>query len=146
MSGFVLFPRAFKSIIFPVKSQIPIARLGAGTIRREISVPSWLPFLLVACNSIAAPPQSPGLSFPVASPVNSLVSKYCITCHDSEMKKGGVDLDRLRQEDMVENAEEWERVVRKLRARQMPPVGKERPDERTYDQVTTRLAASLDQV
>src|SRR4030095_12858182 len=35
-------------------------------------------------------------------------------------------------------------VVRKLRARQMPPIGKERPDEASYDAVVAALEASLD--
>src|SRR5207302_5296418 len=34
--------------------------------------------------------------------------------------------------------------VRKLRARQMPPIGKNRPEERTYQEVVSWLAASLD--
>jgi hypothetical protein len=42
------------------------------------------------------------------------------------------------------HADVWEKVVRKLRARQMPPVGKERPDEATYDAVVASLERSLD--
>ena len=38
----------------------------------------------------------------------------------------------------------WEKVVRRLRARQMPPAGKKRPDESTYDAVLARLESSLD--
>src|SRR5256886_5739557 len=34
--------------------------------------------------------------------------------------------------------------IRKLRARQMPPAGKKRPDERAYDVTVTELASSLD--
>ena len=41
-------------------------------------------------------------------------------------------------------AKEWERVIRKLRARQMPPVGKKRPAEKAYEEVVARLAATLD--
>src|SRR5206468_12760857 len=37
-----------------------------------------------------------------------------------------------------------ERVVRKLRARQMPPMGKDRPDERAYDAVVSELSSTLD--
>ena len=43
-----------------------------------------------------------------------------------------------------ENPDVWEKVVRKLRARQMPPVGKERPDDATYDAVIASLETSLD--
>ena len=47
--------------------------------------------------------------------------------------------------DVSEAQEVWEKVVRKLRARQMPPVGnKERPDEATYDATIRSLETSLD--
>src|SRR5206468_10107741 len=59
-------------------------------------------------------------------------------------KKGGLDLDSLSREDVTQQPDVWERVVRKLRARQMPPMGKDRPEERTYDEVVSRLASSLD--
>ena len=67
-----------------------------------------------------------------------------MTCHDQEEKKGGLALD-LISADVSEHQEEWEKVVRKLRARQMPPVGrKERPDEATYDATVGYLETALD--
>ena len=38
----------------------------------------------------------------------------------------------------------WEKVVRKLRVRYMPPDGVPRPDERTYDALVAALETSLD--
>src|SRR4029079_11744396 len=38
----------------------------------------------------------------------------------------------------------WERVVRKLRGRQMPPLDQPRPDERSYETVCASLEAALD--
>jgi hypothetical protein len=46
--------------------------------------------------------------------------------------------------DVAQHAEVWEKVVRKLRVRQMPPIGKERPDDATYDAVIASLEKSLD--
>ena len=67
-----------------------------------------------------------------------------MTCHDQEEKKGGLALD-LISADVAEHQDEWEKVVRKLRARQMPPVGrKERPDEATYDATVGYLETALD--
>src|SRR4029079_4687979 len=43
-----------------------------------------------------------------------------------------------------ENPEIWEKVVRKLRGRMMPPPGRPRPDEKTYDDVVASLEKSLD--
>ena len=44
------------------------------------------------------------------------------------------------------DAEGWELVVRKLRARAMPPAGRPRPDEATYDALIAHLESSLDRV
>src|SRR5438094_711515 len=78
------------------------------------------------------------------SPVHSMVRQYCADCHDGEMKKGGLDLDGLSDADVIQHSDVWERVVRKLRARQMPPLGKDRPAERSYDEVVSWLASTLD--
>ena len=72
-------------------------------------------------------------STPTTAPHLALVEDYCVTCHDEEEKKGGLSLETVSA-DVSQHPEVWEKVVRKLRARQMPPVGrKERPDEATYD-------------
>ena len=39
----------------------------------------------------------------------------------------------------------WKKVVRKLRAGQMPPEGRPRPDADTIDRFVTALEATLDQ-
>jgi hypothetical protein len=85
---------------------------------------------------------------PAASPdakVAATIERYCTRCHDADTKKGGLDLDGLRQTDVTQHADDWERVVRKLRARQMPPLGKERPEEPVYDFLVSRLGSTLDQ-
>src|SRR5256886_6308392 len=79
-----------------------------------------------------------------SSAVQSLVDQYCAGCHDSEMKKGRLDFDSIRMEDVTKHPEVWEKVVRKLRARQMPPMGKARPEESTYEKVVARLSDALD--
>lgn len=72
------------------------------------------------------------------------MNSYCIDCHDREVSKAGLNLDSLSREDVTQQPDAWERVVRKLRARQMPPMGKDRPEERTYEEIVSRLASSLD--
>lgn len=73
-----------------------------------------------------------------------LIDEYCLSCHDEDHKKGGLALDKVADDEVPRHADVWEKVVRKLRARQMPPVGKERPDEATYDSVIASLEATLD--
>ncbi len=75
----------------------------------------------------------------------ALVDEYCTTCHDETEKEGGLALDGVVLQDVSRHPDVWEKVVRKLRARQMPPVGKkDRPDEAAYDAVIASLEASLD--
>ena len=74
----------------------------------------------------------------------SLVDEYCLSCHDKDHEKGGLVLEAVIGHDVSQHPEIWEKVVRKLRARQMPPVGKERPDNAVYDAVVASLEASLD--
>jgi hypothetical protein len=85
----------------------------------------------------------PGPSL-TAAPHLSLVDEYCLSCHDDDHKKAGLALDTIAAHDVSQHPEVWEKVVRKLRARQMPPVGKERPDEATYVAVISSLEKSLD--
>ena len=100
-----------------------------------------MPVLLVVVGASRAPAQS---DRPSAPPERALVRRYCFRCHNSEAKKGGLALDTINSEDVSRHPEVWEKVVRKLRARQMPPVGRRRPDDRSYDAVVSSLAAKLD--
>jgi mono/diheme cytochrome c family protein len=74
----------------------------------------------------------------------AVIDEYCVSCHDEDKKKGGLSLETIAAVDVAEHPDIWEKVVRKLRARQMPPIGKQRPDDATYDTVISSLEASLD--
>ena len=104
----------------------------------------WMLVVLAAGAIFGAHSQAALASSPISSPVTVMVNQYCAECHDSEMKKGGLDLDTIQKEDVTKHPEVWEKVVRKLRARQMPPMEKPRPDERAYEKVVMRLSDSLD--
>jgi mono/diheme cytochrome c family protein len=74
----------------------------------------------------------------------SFVDEYCLACHDEDKKRGGLALESIAALEVARNPDVWEKVVRKLRARQMPPVGKERPDDSGYDAMVSYLEKSLD--
>ena len=80
----------------------------------------------------------------VVSPERAAVNQYCIACHNNTTKTAGLALDVISSEDAGRHPDVWEKVVRRLRARQMPPAGMPRPDEHTYDMVISSLEASLD--
>src|SRR6266542_3935745 len=64
---------------------------------------------------------------------SEVIKEYCFDCHDHDAKKGGLDLEALQTRDVTADSTTWEKVVRKMGAHQMPPVGKPRPDKKTYD-------------
>jgi len=79
-----------------------------------------------------------------ASTARPIIDKYCITCHSERLKTAGLALDRIDADHVGAAAETWEKVVRKLRAREMPPAGAARPDRATYDAMVTSLEKALD--
>ncbi|MGH8638588.1 MAG: c-type cytochrome domain-containing protein [Burkholderiales bacterium] len=87
---------------------------------------------------------TPAPSTVAESDIFTLVDEYCLSCHDDDKEKGDLSLEKVAALDVGRHPEIWEKVVRKLRARQMPPVGKRRPPERTYDSVVAFLETRLD--
>ena len=80
----------------------------------------------------------------IDSPQRAVINQYCISCHNQKIKTADLALDALNPDNVAENAVVWEKVVRKLRARVMPPAGRPRPDDGTYDAVVASLEKSLD--
>ena len=92
-----------------------------------------------------SPPQTPATPSQAArSPVRADLDRYCVGCHNSRAKAGGLALDALDAANVAGDAVAWEKVVRKLRGRMMPPAGVPRPDEATYDAIVSSLETSLD--
>jgi mono/diheme cytochrome c family protein len=91
-------------------------------------------------------PQSQGASVPTPSPQHAVINRYCVGCHNSKLKTGGLALDSIDVDHVSQNVNEWEKAVRKLRARAMPPAapGRQRPDEATYESLVAYLETSLD--
>ena len=87
----------------------------------------------------AAPAAGPG-----PAQIRAVLDRYCVTCHNARLRTAGLALDTLGVEHVGEQAEAWEKVVRKLRARAMPPAGRPRPDRATYEAVASLLETALD--
>ncbi|HLX42121.1 MAG TPA: DUF1592 domain-containing protein [Bryobacteraceae bacterium] len=81
---------------------------------------------------------------PPDTSVPTVINRYCIACHNGKAKAGDLALDSILTGPVAQHSDEWEKVVRKLRVRHMPPLGLPRPDEKTYDAVVGSLAAQLD--
>src|ERR1700733_2386118 len=72
------------------------------------------------------------------------INEYCSDCHNAQVKTAGVVLDASALAQPGDHAELWERVIRQLAAKSMPPVGNPRPDDATYKQFRTYLETELD--
>jgi mono/diheme cytochrome c family protein len=72
------------------------------------------------------------------------VDGYCIDCHNAADFTGNLALDDPGLADIGARAETWEKVVHKINAGSMPPLGEPRPDARTYARVVDYLEAELD--
>ena len=91
--------------------------------------------LTVAGGCLPLPAQAP--------PARAVIDRYCVGCHNDRLKSGAVALTASAKTP-ADNPELWEKVVRKLRPRYMPPAGIPRPDESTYQSLVSSLESSLD--
>ena len=77
----------------------------------------------------------------------ALLTRYCVGCHNDRTLTAGVSLQGVDFDRVGEHAGEvelWERVIRKLRTRAMPPAGRPRPSEGQYEGVVARLETAID--
>ena len=110
---------------------------------------AWLAVVGTGAYVQAAGLQQPASRAPAesASPQRALLDRYCLACHNEGLRARGTvpfSFEGLTLADVGADAEVWEKVVRKLHARAMPPAGRPRPDEETYDGFVTWLETELD--
>ncbi len=82
-----------------------------------------------------------------ATEYRQLLNRYCVGCHNDRTLTAGVTLQRLDLTRAGEDPHEtvtWEKVIRKLRTRSMPPAERPRPDEATYEAFTDWLEDQVD--
>jgi hypothetical protein len=71
---------------------------------------------------------------------------YCDTCHFGPKARAGVNLEALDLANLDSNGATWEKVLRKLRGREMPPPGAPRPDAATYETLVKAIENERDRV
>jgi hypothetical protein len=81
---------------------------------------------------------------PDVSQYRGTLDQYCVTCHNQRLKTAGLTLDTLPVDSIASHPETWEKVVKKLQTRVMPPQGARRPGEAAYDSLIAWLTAELD--
>ncbi|WP_422927881.1 DUF1592 domain-containing protein [Singulisphaera sp. PoT] len=89
-------------------------------------------------------PESPSEPGKGREAIGRFVELHCVACHNQDDKSGGLALDTLLGDDLGFHIDAWEKVVRRVNARQMPPEGEVRPSARSYDSFLTQLTDELD--
>src|SRR5882724_908112 len=77
-------------------------------------------------------------------PHRAMLSTYCFTCHSERAKIGGLSLEGLNLQTPSENAQVWEKALRKLRGRLMPPPGNPQPAQKDIDSFAAWMETTLD--
>jgi hypothetical protein len=74
----------------------------------------------------------------------AMLDTYCVGCHNTTVKAGGLALDRLDLQSAADDAQIWEKALRKLRGRLMPPPGNPQPPQKDIDAFTAWMENALD--
>src|SRR6202165_1919688 len=74
----------------------------------------------------------------------STIQTYCFGCHNEFVKAGNLFLNQLSADSVPEHPEIFEKAVRKLRGRQMPPPGAPQPSQQEVDALVSWLESTLD--
>ena len=67
-----------------------------------------------------------------ADQYQQMVEQYCVVCHNEQLANAGMIIPEVSLESIPHDAEIWERVIRKLQTRTMPPLEMPRPSEAQY--------------
>lgn len=73
------------------------------------------------------------------------LNQYCVLCHNEVARTANMSLEMLDVDDIGKDTQIWEKVLRKLKSRSMPPAGLPRPDESVYAGFSSYLEAALDE-
>jgi hypothetical protein len=100
--------------------------------------------LICLAGVLAAAPATEG---PDPAEANlATVKQYCSGCHNDKAKIGGVSFQGATVASIAQNPELFEKAVRKLRGRVMPPPGAKQPDAKAVDSLVAWLEESLDKL
>jgi len=75
----------------------------------------------------------------------STIQNYCFGCHNPGVKAGNLFLSELNEDSVPAHPEIFEKAIRKLRGRQMPPPGNLQPSQKEVDELIGWLESTLDE-
>lgn len=111
---------------------------------RTAAIATILVTLLTGSAGAEEPSSAATLKLTVSSA--SALREFCLDCHNTDEMSGDFDLSQLLSRDFASNTASWEKVVRKLRARQMPPPDAPRPSGDDLKKLIESLESRLDKL
>jgi mono/diheme cytochrome c family protein len=83
-----------------------------------------------------------------AATQRALLDEYCVGCHNERQKDNyaGLALDKIDLSNVAAYTETLEKVIRKVRAGQMPPAGRPGPQDSARESLASWLETELDRV
>ena len=100
---------------------------------------AFFPRAAMAQSAAGSPPAVGG-----PDQYRAMLTQYCFGCHNMRAKVGGLALDALDLKAAPDDAQTWEKVLRKLRGRLMPPPGAPQPAQKDIDAFTAWMEDSID--
>ena len=135
--------KAPKNVKTPETRKIQPTKSAATRVESQASalVVLAVPLALLQTKGQTPAPQ-PAAS--AADPHRTLLNTYCVTCHNARLKTGGLVLDGLNLETAADDAQIWEKALRKMRGRLMPPPGAPQPSQKEIDSFSAWMENTLD--
>ena len=82
---------------------------------------------------------------PPSAPSNTLVEANCTSCHNDKLRTAGLSLQGRSLADVPQDAQIWEKVLRKVQSGEMPPpTARTRPTPEAAAAFATLLETTLD--
>jgi len=75
----------------------------------------------------------------------TMLGRYCVDCHNKQDLTADLAFDALAPDNVSEDPELWEEVLRKLRGRMMPPPGGPMPTDDEYAAFVSWVETTLDE-
>lgn len=97
-------------------------------------------FVALSLVALRAPSQTPS----EAADAQATINRYCVGCHSQQLKTAGLVLNPAGATHPGDDAETWEKVLRRLRAGTMPPPGSPRPDAGLYAKTSAYFERELE--
>ena len=101
---------------------------------------------LSAQNAPAQNAPAPNTLSPAATASRATLDRFCIACHRGPNAVAGLHLDTFDTASFETNGATWEKMLRKLRNREMPPADMRRPDEATYSALVEYIETGRDRL